>query len=466
MGKLKQQNRCFEDVLVILLLIQSFFFYADAAVQDTVRRSIYPRDMKNKSSFYNKLWGEHYRTLYSTPITAEAVTFNTLLGGMVVMDQAEDFHGLFISDRQNRMYMLKPLGGSTSFLESKFFREMYNKKDFKGTYLDEFIGDAYTIINPYTFLAADRMARVAGLSFNNSRIFFLQGGATEDTIANGTSIRNKLISLRDEPDTATQKNILSTEELLKQIRRSKYSKVDQEKYVAGRLYDMLIGDWNKIPENWNWRAARTADSILFSPIVIDRNHAFTKVDGFLFKQMLNVLGLGFITNYSNHPKDIKKINKLGYTLDMALANGTDESIWKQQALNLQQTLTDSVIDEAFRLLPVEIQGKETDAIKAKLLVRRDSLPYMAHRYYQQLQRTPVLTGTDVNDRITLDRFGRDSLLVRIYQEESVDPSFEKKYSANTTKEIWLYGLDGNDEYRVTGKNQKGDSCLSDRRFGQ
>lgn len=455
MGNLKQIYGFMGNVLAVwLLLMLPFSFPAAAAVQDTVRHSIYPQDLKNKSNFYNKLWGVHYRTLYSTPITAQAVTLHTLLGGMEVTDQAENFHGLFVSDRQNRLYMLKPLGGSTSFLESKFFREMYNKKDFKGTYLDEFIGDAYTIINPYTFLAADRMARVAGLSFNNSRIFFLQGGTAEDTIANGTSIRNKLVSLRDEPDTATQKNILSTEELLKQIRKSKYSKVDQQKYVAGRLFDMLIGDWNKIPENWNWRATHTADSILFSPIVIDRNHAFTKVDGLLFKQMLNVLGLGFITNYSNHPKDIEKINKLGYTLDMALANGTDESVWKQQALALQQTLSDSVIDAAFRLLPPEIQGKETDAIKAKLLVRRDSLPYMAHRYYKKLQRTPVLTATDGDDRIALDRFGRDSLLIRIYQGNSALPSFLKKYSAKETKEIWLYGLEGNDEYQVRGKAKK------------
>ena len=147
--------------------------------QDTVRHSIYPQDMKNKSGLYNKLWGVHYRELYSTPVTADAVTLQALQGGMEIMEQAADFHALVLSNRRNRLYMLKPLGGSTSFLESKFFREMYNKNDFKGTYLDEFIGDAYTIINPYTFLAVDRMAKSAGLNFNNSRIYSCKVGRRE-----------------------------------------------------------------------------------------------------------------------------------------------------------------------------------------------------------------------------------------------------------------------------------------------
>ncbi|MBD9166533.1 MAG: hypothetical protein EGQ00_05740 [Parabacteroides johnsonii] len=460
MRKFEQICQYYRGMLACLLFVLPFLFCtgvnadAVAARQDTVRRSIYPQDMKNKSNLYNKLWGVHYRALYSTPVTADAVTLQTLQGGMEIMEQAEDFHALILSNRQNRLYMLKPLGGSTSFLESKFFREIYNRNDFKGTYLDEFIGDAYTIINPYTFLAADRMAQASGLNFNDPRIYFMQGGEVGDTIADGTGIRNRLVSLRNVPDTATQKNILSTGDLLKQIRQNKSRQVNQEEYITGRLYDMLIGDWNKIPENWNWQAVYTADSILFSPIVIDRSHAFTKIDGLLFKRMLKVLGLGFITNYSNHPKDIGEINTLGYTLDMALASSADESVWTTQALALQKSLSDSVIDEAFSTLPPEIQGAETEAIKKKLLIRRDSLPYMAHHYYKKLQRTPVLTGTEGDDRIVLERFGRDSLLVRIYPREDSVPSFQKKYAAKETAEIWLYGLDGNDEYEVKGKSKR------------
>ena len=43
-----------------------------------------------------------------------------------------------------------------------------------------------------------------------------------------------------------------TEELLDTIQANKNFQVDQELYIRERLLDMLIGDWNKIPENWNW----------------------------------------------------------------------------------------------------------------------------------------------------------------------------------------------------------------------
>ena len=116
-----------------------------------VRKSIYPPSATRKSDLYNVLWGEHYRTLYSLPITVPSVTLQSLWGGVKVVEQAADFQGLLLENNQQQLCLLKPLGGYTTFIESKFFQEVYNKKVFKNTYLDQFIGDAYTIINPYTF---------------------------------------------------------------------------------------------------------------------------------------------------------------------------------------------------------------------------------------------------------------------------------------------------------------------------
>jgi len=102
-----------------------------------------------------------------------------------VVEQVADFQGLLLENNQQQLCLLKPLGGYTTFIESKFFQEVYNKKVFKNTYLDQFIGDAYTIINPYTFISADYLARSSGLSSNNSRIFYLPEHSTRDTVANG-----------------------------------------------------------------------------------------------------------------------------------------------------------------------------------------------------------------------------------------------------------------------------------------
>lgn len=419
-----------------------------------VKKSIYPRDQRTKSKIYNWLWGEHYRQLYTVPVTVPVMTLNTFMGGLDFVQQAPDFHGLLLVNNQNQYVLLRPLGGATSFLGSDFFQEMYNKKDFKNTYMDEFIADAYTIINPYTFIVADHLAKASDLISIDSKIYYIPKNSTRDTVADGSRIEDKLVTVIDIPNL-DRTNIHTTDDLLERIRLTKENEVDQDAYIRERMLDMLIGDWNKIPENWNWWSVTKGDSMVFEPIVIDRNHAFTKVDGTMFKQMLNVLTLGFIINYDStlSKKNIKKLNTLGFPLDMAVTSQSDQSRWVNQARYLQQTLTDSVIDQSFKLLPADIQSTETDLIREKLKDRRDGLEGIARKYYNQLQRTPVLTGSDQNDRIVVKRYGRDSLQISMYNPQNKQV-FDQRYSQKDTKEIWLYCLQGNDTFQVEGKAKK------------
>lgn len=419
-----------------------------------VRKSIYPPSATRKSNLYNRLWGEHYRSLYSVPITVPSVTLQTLWGGLKVVEQVADFQGLLLENNRQQLCLLKPLGGYTTFIESEFFQEVYNKKVFKNTYLDQFIGDAYTIINPYTFISSDYLARSTGLSSNNSRIFYLPTHSTRDTVADGTPIENKLVSVIDVPDFNTRPNILLTEDLLDTLQVNNSYRVNQEFYIRERLFDMLIGDWNKIPENWNWMAHSGGDSLVFDPIVIDRNHAFTKVDGILFKQMLHVLGLGFIVNYDASLKSVRKENTLGFSLDMALASQSDVSVWIDQARFIQRTLTDSVIGEAFSLLPKGVEGHEIERISRIVKDRRDKLEEIATAYFVQLQRTPVITGSDRSERFVIDRHNPDSLFVQIYDKETGRCVFDRKFSRKKTKEVWLYGLEGDDRFEVSGEARK------------
>jgi len=448
----------FYFVFFITLLEQAIAYKVSAAIPEVgdsiVSRSIYPSSMKDKSTIYNKMWGMHYRRLYTVPIKAPSITLDKFMGGVKVADQVADFHGLLLENSKQHLFLLKPVGGSTSFIESSFFQEMYNKTDFENTYLDRFIGDAYTIINPFTFIAADNLARIAGLNSNNSRIFYIPKNSTQDTIVTGSSIEDRLVTIIDIPDLNTRENIALTQEMLEKIRVNDLYTIDQSMYVRERLFDMLIGDWNKIPENWNWQARKENDSILFSPIVIDRNHAFTKVDGLLFKQMLNVLSLSFITDYDPKFKNLKKINSLGFALDMALTNGVDESVWLAQAAYLQNTLTDQAIDDAFKKLPSGIEGEETDLIKKNLKERRSLLSKIAREYFYLLQRNPVITGTDQNDEFLVERSGNDSVRIRISNPESKSVFFDRKYRKKDTKEIWLYGLEGNDSLIVKGDARK------------
>lgn len=415
-----------------------------------VKKAIYSQQLKKRGKFYDMLWGKHYRDLYYTPITVRSTSLRSSFGRVEETDLANDFYGLYIKSSTGRSYLLKPIGGSSSFLKSDFFREMYNKKDFEDTYLDKFIGDAYTIINPYGFLASDYMAKVVGLNTSDPSLYYIPPRAITDTVMDGSDIQDRLVSICLLPDTVSQTNIITTSTLLQRIQADKSHKVDQAMYIRERLFDILIGDWNKIPENWVWIMKPHANDTIYEPVVIDRSHAFTKIDGLLSKQMLSVLAIGFIADYKDEVGNVKKANKLGFTTDVALTAQSTPDEWLKQAEYLKYVLTNDVIDEAFTHLPKEIQGVETDEIKRRLKKRRDHLTDTALKYYKDLQFNPIITGTAQNDTFVIDRFSRDSIRISMYNEGKPEPVFSQEYTKKNSKEIWIYGLDGDDSYEIKG----------------
>jgi len=418
-----------------------------------VRKSIYPQTTAGRSNFYNFLWGEHYRDLYTTPIAVQPANLNNLYGGLKVERQIPEEFALLLRNNQDQDYLLKIVGGYSTFLQSGFFRDVYNHREFKKTYLDEFIKDAYTITHPYSFILADRMADRLALSSFDPKIYYLPQNSVNDTISDGTRIDDRMVSIYDLKAYADNPVIIQTDTLLTKIKEDKTIKIDEEVYIRERLFDMLVGDWNKGNENWRWQEQTREDSVVtLSPVIVDRQSAFTKVDGFFFKGILGMFGLKSVTNYDYRYGELKKVNGMSYSLDVALAGQADRQMWLEQAKYIKQNLTNEVIDEIFQLLPDEIKGEYADNIKSKLKMRRDNLEVIASHYYDILQETPVIVGTNEKDSFVINRTGDKQLQVQIFNKQD-RLVFEKLYDRKT-KEIWIYGLEGDDRFEVSGDSRK------------
>lgn len=418
----------------------------------TVQKAIYSDQMKVYGKTYYKLWGKHYQELYYKPVTVKATSLESLFGGLSVTNQIPKMHGLVLDDKDMNVYFLKPLGGSTSFLESSFFRTIYHPEDFKDTYLGDFVKEAYTIVHPYTFIASGHMADKLGLISFKPRIVYIAETAECDTVADGSDLQNKLVAISEVPGMEKYQHVRTTEELQKQLITGNEYKIDQSKYIRTRLFDMLIGDWNKISESWYWLENKQGDTIIYEPVVVDRSHGFVKVDGKLFKPLLKMLGLGFITNYDYKIKNVKKLNELGYALDIAFTQPSDELSWIKEAEYIRNNLTDSSIDAAFQALPAEMQSSELEEIKKKLKTRRNSIVQTAREYYKALQNTPVITGTDKKDRFVIDEDENRQLRLQLYDADNGQLVWDKKYVSKQTKEIWIYSFGGNDVFEINKRH--------------
>lgn len=351
-----------------------------------------------------------------------------------------------LKDKDEQLCLLRPLGGSASFLNSNFFKTIYNPRDLKNTYIGNFITNAFTIVYPYGFIASNHMAKDINMISNRYDVIYIPTDEATDTIAEDSHIKGNLMAITHLPFTEQEKVLTNVNQLLEELHKGDAYNVDQQLYIRTRLFDMLIGDWNKIPESWGWITSSRNDSVLFKPMVLDRNHAYPKTDGLLFKPLLGMLGLGFITNYDETLRNVKNFNTLGYALDMALTQNSTEAVWLEQAKYLQTHLTDQVIDDAFSALPKEVRDEDMQTIKRVLISRRNQIEDIAHQYYLALQSTPVITGTNSDERFVFSEDTQGNLRIQIYNANSDRPYFDRPYSSEYTKEIWLYGLGGNNTF--------------------
>lgn len=451
----KKQKYYTAILYIICLSCVSLKMAAQADTNDTisirfgqnVEKSIYTNEHKRHGSFYTWAWGKHYRDIYYKPVTVPSLSLNTSYGGLSLISHRPMLHAYILGNRQNQLFLLKPLGGSSSFLESKFFRDVYRHEDFKDTYLNDFITEAYTIVHPYMFLVSESLAKSADICSMDSHIYYLGKSDITDTILNDDYLKDKLVSISQLPEIKEKNVLTSADALIDSLHNSHYTSVDQSTYIKMRLFDILIGDWNKVSENWYWLPTTKGDSVVYQPQVIDRSHAFTKVDGFLFKGLLSMLGVSFITNYEAHISNIKKINTLALPLDIALTQNSTADDWRKQAQILKSEMTDYVIDEAFANLPKEMQDEDVLRLKQSLKTRRRNLEGIAQKYYIALQKNPIITGTNKNDKFVIDQKGKE-LHIRVYDKETNQLILDKKYNPKYTKEIWIYGLEGDDNFEV------------------
>ena len=47
-------------------------------------------------------------------------------------------------------------------------------------------------------------------------------------------------------------NIISTEDMMANLHKDEKYSVDEKEYMKARLFDMLIGDWDRHSDQWRW----------------------------------------------------------------------------------------------------------------------------------------------------------------------------------------------------------------------
>ncbi len=430
---------------------------------------IYKQDSISEPLFFKTVWGAKYKQAYSQPVNAKVASLDTLFGGLRVVQEGNegDYNSLLLADKNGNQYRMRAMHKNALQISKKLVFEDNNTKpsEVEKPDVPSLKGQNasfYTASHPYAVMAIPDMAQAINVFYTTPQLFYVPkqkclGNYNENfgddlyLISIEPSERSEGEGLFKYPD-----DVETTDDILIKLRKTGNVFVDEENYIKSRLFDMLIGDWDREPDHWQWAEYYNSyKKNVYVPIPKNRDNAFSSFDGNIFDFTRSLFNGSKQTHvYGKNLTDLRWFNKEGVILDRALLENSGRGQWKYLAKVLQDSITDSIIEKAFGKIPQEVQDESLEEIKQKLKDRKKNLVEIADSYYTYLSTLQTIIGTDYDDLFEITRLPEGKTNIRSFTTINgvkSDTLTDRTYSNKDTKEIWIYGLGGKDKFTVTGK---------------
>ena len=396
--------------------------------------------------FHRFLMGSEYREVWTTPITVPVLDMDTFAGGVRAVSRT--------GGQQSKSLRLQATDG-----RQFFFRSI--DKDPAGALPEELrqtvaasvARDQTSSALPTAPLVVGRLLKAAGILHAEPTIVVLpdverMGEFRSDFAGLMGTLEERVGGSGPAAHWGGATEIVLTDTLYARLERSSDDQVDGPAFLTARLFDVLIGDWDRHRDQWRW--AYFGDSVprRWVPIPLDRDQAFAKYDGFLLwiaRQSAPQL-TDFKGAYSNPVGAAWN----GRDLDRRLLIGLSWSDWEAVASRLTAALSDSVIQDAVAALPPEHLQLIGSRLTEWIIQRRNGLPKEARKYYQMLAGEVDVTATDSSDVAIATRDESGLELTIGSRETPGTPWFRRKFLASETKDIRVMLRNGDDSAMVSG----------------
>ena len=430
--------------------------------------SIYTDKEVTKGKLYKYFWGNRYRKYYGTKIKAKNVDLDTLFGGLkpVRRGGGNQSKSLRLIDKEGREFVMRALRkNALQYLQAVAFKTQFIEGQFDDTYSEGLLQDVFTGSHPYAPFTVAPLAKAIGVLHTKPQLFYVP--KQKALLDYNEDYGNELYMIEerassghgDKPNFGFSNKVISTNDLLKKITKNANSKIDESAYIKARLFDMLLGDWDRHEDQWRWAAFKEGKITTYKPIPRDRDQVFSVMaDGALLNFVTKTIpALRLMQSYDAKMGNTKWFNLEPYPLDMALINQANKEIWNKQTKHIQENITDTVIEEAFSYFPNEVKDQTITDIKNKLKGRLKNLSKIADEYYRYINKYAVIKGTHKDDLFEIERLENGITEVKAFRIKKGKKGklfHHKKYTKNLTKEIWIYGLDDKDIFKVYGNGSQ------------
>ncbi|HEY0669154.1 MAG TPA: metallophosphoesterase [Sphingobacteriaceae bacterium] len=405
--------------------------------------------------FKRNLFGEHYREVWAAPVKAPYLDMSTFAGGLtpIKLGGGKQTTSLQMQGKDGNLYQFRSISKDPSaVLPEGFVR----------TFADEFIQDQISSAHPFGGVIIPDMAKAIGIYYVTPQLVYmphtsLLGPYLQDVGGElGTIEARPDEDLTDFKSFGNAENAVSTSKMYEKITEDNDNMVDQEMFLKARLFDILIGDWDRHEDQWRWAEFDAGDTTLYRPIARDHDQAFAKYDGVIPQLLSNVIP--DIQSFEPEIKNVKKLSLAARNLDRNLLNKLTKEQWHKIATDIQNKLTDKVIEASVRKMPPEAYALSGDEIISKLKSRREQLPEIASEYYDILAGKVTVYGTEKKEFFHVVRKGDETRVTihKINKDDKLDNMiYDRVFYPFETREIILHALDGKDSLLMEGSGRNG-----------
>jgi hypothetical protein len=404
-----------------------------------------------------KIFGENYRRAWSTEIEVPVIDLTTEHGGLTITQKGGGMQtlSLRLEDPNGREYVLR----SIEKFPEKAVPEMFRK-----TFVQDLVQDQISAAHPYAATVIPPLADAAGIYHTNPKIVYIPDdpklGIYREDFANTLALYEERPDgdWSDKAFFGNAEDIVNTSKVLEKQLKDNENRVDQSFVLRSRLFDLWIGDWDRHDDQWRWAKFESKEGELYRPVPRDRDQAFFVNEGIIPKLWSRRWALPKFEGFSD---EIRWPSGLSYNaryFDRTFLTEPSREEWVSIAKDLQQRLTDGVIENAIRSWPQEIFDLHGSEVIRKLKARRASLVDDAVSHYEFLAKEVDVVGSNKQEWFEISRLPAGDVNVKMYnvnkQGGQGKKQYERQFRKSETRFINIYAMGGDDKIEVEGESDK------------
>lgn len=408
--------------------------------------------LQKRSGSWQRSWGTNRRAEWATPVTVPVLMLDTAYGGLTPYERG--------GGNESRTLHLKTAGGKEYTLRSVTkSRDDVVPPDFDNTFVETIIKDGISSSYPYASFALPVMQAKAGLLYTVPKLVYLPQQPLLDSF--NTRFGNALYLIEQRPDgnweeaanLGNHEDFTSSDKLINKLQEDIRYRTRQYAFIKARLFDMLIGDWDRHEGNWRWGKKEDGPNRSYTPIARDRDQAFYTHNGKLLDKMLPLGGFSYMQHFDHQMGDPVSLNTAAWDFDRFFSNEMTLQDWLKAANDLRSSLTNDVIAASVKQLPPEIYSISGQELIDKLILRREQLPAIAATYYHFIAKQVEIVGSEKKERFEVKATSDSTVLVEVSRIDkngvtAASPAYRREFKASETDEIRIFGIAGDDVYTI------------------